>query len=137
MENRAIRPGNDLLGDGMIFKHNEEKQIKMKRSVLVACILAIHFAALSVKADPGQGVNHNCIYVISMTDNIFYFKSDKYIDGAKVEVYSHETGEKVMSQVVAEKRTSIDLSAQVPGDYIILITKGGFKRKYVFHKDAA
>jgi len=109
----------------------------MKRLVFVACVLAMNAYAFSLKADPGRGINHNCIYVISMTDDIFYFKSDKYIDGAKVDVYSHETGEKVLSQVVDQKRTSINLSGQVPGDYIILITKGGFKRKYVFHKEAA
>lgn len=109
----------------------------MKRLILVACVLTISFSAFSMKSGPGRDINHNCIYVISMTDNIFYFKSDKYIDGAKVDVYSYETGEKVMSQVVAEKRTSINFSAQPAGDYIILITKGGFKRKYVFHKDAA
>jgi hypothetical protein len=109
----------------------------MKRLIIVACVLTISFSASSMKTAPGRGINHNCIYVISMSDDIFYFKSDKYIDGAKVDVYSHETGEKVMSQVIDARRTGVNLSAQLPGDYIILITKGGFKRKYVFHKGAA
>lgn len=95
-------------------------------------MVAIGSSGWSMKKGPG--INHNCIFVISMTDDIFYFKSDKEILSANVDVYDNKTGKKAISQVVTGKRTIVDLNAQEPGDYIILITRGDFKRKYVYHK---
>jgi hypothetical protein len=106
----------------------------MKRFILLTCVLVIGSSAWSMK---GPGINHNCIHVISMDADLFYFKSDKEITGATIDVYDYKTGNKVLSQVVTEKRTIVDLYSQQAGDYIILITKGDFKRKYVYHKTTA
>lgn len=96
-------------------------------------MLAISFSASSTEK-PGRSMNHNCIHVLSMSNDVFYFKSDKDVAGAVIEVYNYKTGEKVISTIVENKKTLIDLHPQKPGDYIILITKGEFKRKYVFHR---
>jgi hypothetical protein len=106
----------------------------MKRLVILTCMLAISFSASSMKNGPGRGINHNCIHVLAMDRDIFYFKSDSELTGADIEVYDYKTGNKVISQVIERKKTIVDLHFQTPGDYIILITKGDFKRKYVFHK---
>lgn len=105
----------------------------MKPLIIVSFLLAIGSSAFSMKKGPG--LNHNCIRVISMTHEMFYFKSDKEISGANVEVYEHKTGKKVISQVINKKRTIIDFFDLEPGDYIILVTKGEFKRKYVYRKN--
>jgi hypothetical protein len=98
-------------------------------------MLALGFSASSMNTNPGRGINHNCIHVISMSNNQFNFKSDKDVSGATVDVYDFKTGKKVMSQTITDKHTTIDLSSQDAGDYIVLITKGDFKRKYVYHKN--
>ena len=56
------------------------------------------------------------------------------MDGAVIDVYSYKTGDKVMSDVIKSKKNVVNMQALESGDYIILITKGEFKRKYVFHK---
>jgi hypothetical protein len=104
----------------------------MKRLIILTCILSLGFSAWSM--EKGPGINHNCIHVISMADDTFYFKSDKDVAGASVEVYNYKTGDKIKSQVIKGKHTSVSLHGQDAGDYIILITKGDFKRKYVYHK---
>ena len=104
----------------------------MKPLIILTLALLISSSAWSMKKGPG--INHNCIHVTSMADNVFQFKSDKDINGATIDVYEYKTGKKVISQVVTGKRTTIDLSGQEAGDYIILITKSNFKRKYVYHR---
>ena len=106
----------------------------MKRLLVLACMIAIAYSASSMNKGPRRSVQHNCIHVISMDNDIFYFKSDREVAGAVVDVYDYKSGVKVMSHVISGKKTIVDLYAQVPGDYIILITKGDFNRKYVFHK---
>lgn len=96
-------------------------------------MLAISFSASSTEK-PRRSMDHNCIRVLSMSNDIFYFKSDKDVVGAVIDVYDYKTGKKVMSETIESKKTLVDLYAQKPGDYIILITKGEFKRKYVFHR---
>ena len=95
---------------------------------------AIGFSASSMKKGPRRGIEHNCIHVISMENDIFYFKSDRDVAGAAIEVYDYKTGNKVISDTITSKKMIVDLHFQTPGDYIILITKGDFKRKYVFHR---
>lgn len=104
----------------------------MKRFFVIASLLVVSFQVLSM--GKGPGINHNCIHVISMADNMFYFKSDKDVSSANIEVYSHRTGEKVLSQVIEVKHTTVNFQNMEAGDYIILITKGEFRRKYVYHK---
>ena len=98
-------------------------------------MLAIGFSATSMKNGPRRNnIGHNCIHVLSMDHGGFYFKSDRDVAGAAIDVYSYKTGDKVKSDVIKNKKTILDMHSLEPGDYIILITKGDFKRKYVFHK---
>lgn len=97
-------------------------------------MVAIGFSASSMKKHPRRNINHNCIHVISMANDIFYFKADGDFVGANIDVYDHKTGEKVISQVVEHRKTIVDMYFQAAGDYIILITKGELKQKYVYHK---
>lgn len=97
-------------------------------------MLAMAFSALAVKKGHGGGMQHNCIYVISSENDMFYFKSDREMNGAVIEVFEYKSDEKVISATIDSKKTIVDFNDQMPGDYIIMITKGDFKRKYVFHK---
>jgi hypothetical protein len=72
--------------------------------------------------------------VISSDHGIFYFKSDRDVDGAVIEVFEYKTDGKVISAKIDMKKTVLNFNDQKPGDYIIMITKGEFRRKYVFHK---
>ena len=102
--------------------------------MILTCMLAIGFSASSMKNHPRRNINHNCIQVISMANDVFYFKSDGDFAGANIDVYDYKTGEKVLSQVVEHRKTIVDMYFQPAGDYIILITKGELKQKYVYHK---
>lgn len=127
-----IEAENALLVRGTVLTLWWETKTKMKRLIALVFMLSAGYTMWSM--NPGHGLNHNCIHVISMTDGTFHFRSDRDVAGASIEVYSYKTGEKVLTQTIKEKRTSVSLRAQEPGDYIILITKGDFKRKYVYHR---
>lgn len=107
----------------------------MKRLIILTCLFALGSSAWSMKKGPN--INHNCVSAISMADNMFYFKSDRELLHATVDVYDYQTEKKIISQVITGKRTTIDLNGREPGYYIILITKGDFKRKYVYEKTTA
>lgn len=104
----------------------------MKRFIIFACLLTLTFSASAMKKRPRNQSKQ--IHVISAAIDIFYFKSHPGLDGATIDIYDFTTGEKVLSDVIKKRRTIIDLYFQKPGDYIILITKDDFKRKYVFHR---
>ena len=97
-------------------------------------MLAIVVPATSMNKNPRRSLQHNCIHVTAMDKDAFYFKSDREMDGAVIDVYSYKTGDKVMSDVIKSKKNVVNMQALESGDYIILITKGEFKRKYVFHR---
>ncbi len=106
----------------------------MKRIIILFCMLAITFSALSMKKGHGRGMQHNCILVISSDHDMFYFKSDREVNGAVIEVFEYKTDEKVISGAIDSRKTVVDFTELKSGDYIIMITKGEFRRKYVFRK---
>ncbi len=97
-------------------------------------MLAITFSALSMTNGHGSGMQHNCILVISSDNDMFAFKSDREVDGAVIEVFEYKTDEKVISGTIDSRKTTLDFSEFKSGDYIIMITKGEFTRKYVLSK---
>lgn len=97
-------------------------------------MLATAFSASAMKNRPHRNLQHNCIYVIAMDNEIFYFKSDKDVAGATIKVYDFKTGTEVMSDTITNKKMILDFYSKKPADYIIMITKGDFERRYVFQK---
>ena len=90
-------------------------------------MLAITFSASSMKKGHGSGMQHKCILVISSDHDMFYFKSDREMNGAVIEVFEHKTDEKVISGAIDSRKTVVDFTEFKSGDYIIMITKGEFK----------
>ena len=101
---------------------------------LISLLSLLAFSEPMFSSDPGQGLNHNCIHVVAMSDGLFQFTYDRDVAGADIEVFRYDNGKKVLSASVKAKRTQVSLRDQAPGDYIILITRGDFRRKYVYHK---
>lgn len=106
----------------------------MKKLVVLTVIFATAFSASAMKIRPRRNINHNCIHVIAVDNEIFYFKSDRDVDGAAINVYDFQTGKEVLADTITKKKTIIDMYLQKPADYIIMITKGDFSRRYVFEK---
>ena len=106
----------------------------MKNLVALTLMIAIGFSASAMKNRRRRNVQHNCIYVISMDHDLFYFKSDRDVAGAAINVYDFKTGAVVIADTIQSKKTIVDLYFQTPGDYIIMITKGDFSRRYVFER---
>jgi hypothetical protein len=106
----------------------------MKNLTVLILVFATTFSASAMRNRPGRKLEHNCIYVLSMDADLFYFKSDRDVDGAAINVYDFKTGNVVISDTIHSKKTIIDLYFQKPGDYIIMITKGDFTRRYVFER---
>lgn len=106
----------------------------MKKLVVLTVIFATAFSASAMKIRPRRNINHNCIHVIAVDNEIFYFKSDRDVDGAAISVYDFKTGQEVLADTITKKKTIIDMYLQKPADYIIIITKGDFSRRYVFEK---
>ena len=106
----------------------------MKNLIVLTFILTSALSASAMKNRPHHNVQHNCIYVIAMDNEIFYFKSDKDVAGAAISVYDFQTKKEVMTDTITNKKMILDFYSQKPADYIIMITKGDFERRYVFQK---
>jgi hypothetical protein len=106
----------------------------MKNLLVFTLLFATAFSASAMRSRPRRNLQHNCINVISMDAELFYFKSDHDVEGATINVYDFKTGDVVISDTIHSKKTIIDLYFQKPGDYIIMITKGDFSRRYVFQR---
>jgi hypothetical protein len=106
----------------------------MKNLVALTLLLATAFTASAMRNRPHRNLQHNCIYVTSMDHGLFCFKSDRDVAGAAINVYDFKTGGVVISDTIENKKTIVDLHTQTPGDYIIMITKGDFARRYVFER---
>jgi hypothetical protein len=106
----------------------------MKSIIVLTLVFATTFSASAMKNRPHHNVQHNCIYVIAMDNEIFYFKSDKDVAGATIHVYDFKTDKEVMTDTITTRKMILDFYSQKPADYIIMITKGDFERRYVFEK---
>jgi hypothetical protein len=106
----------------------------MKNLVALTLVLATAFSASAMKSKPHRNLQHNCIYVTSMDHHLFSFKSDRDVAGATINVYNFKTDALVMSDTIHAKNMAVDFSSLDAGDYIIMITKGHFSRRYVFER---
>jgi hypothetical protein len=106
----------------------------MKNLLALTLILASAFSASAMKKKPHHNLQHNCIYVTSMDHRLFCFKSDHDVAGATINVYNFKTDALVISDTIQAKNMAVDFSSMEPGDYIIMITKGDFSRRYVFER---
>lgn len=106
----------------------------MKKLVVLTIMFATAFSVSAKDKGPRHNINHNCIHVITMNNEFFCFKSDRDVAGAAITVYDFQTKQEVIADTITSKTMVLNLSLQKPADYIILITKGDFVRRYVFEK---
>lgn len=65
--------------------------------------------------------------------DVFYFKLDKKLLGAELEIYSQD-GIKIISQKLTRRKVLIDFYFENPGNYIIQIKKGELLEEFKFFK---
>jgi hypothetical protein len=101
----------------------------MKLTAIITCLFFVMTSSV-LEAKPKRPE----IHVISKRLDIFYFKVQKEVIGAEIEVYS-ESGDKLMQDTITEKRTLIDFYYENPGHYIIKIKKGDVVQSFDYYKN--
>lgn len=99
----------------------------MKTPLFLICAMLI---TLTSMAGP-RTASH--IHVLSAKMNILYLKAPKAMIGADIHVYS-DKGEKIISSVIANRKTIVDFYYEEPGDYFIEVTKDGHSQRFSFRK---
>ncbi|HEY5748960.1 MAG TPA: hypothetical protein VIU12_22985 [Chryseolinea sp.] len=90
---------------------------------------------LTIGSQFAQARNRDCISVISMKRDIFYFKTASNFTGALVEVYS-PSGDLIFTGQVLRHKSLIDFYFETPGTYTIKITKGSETEEFTFEKSS-
>jgi len=65
--------------------------------------------------------------------DVFYFKVDKELLGAELEIYSQD-GVKLLTQKLDHRKVLIDFYYENPGKFIIMIKKGDIQEEFSFVK---
>lgn len=99
----------------------------MKKLTVLTFLLLISASAFSEKAP------HSPVRVLSTKSDIFYFKVDKDLIDATIEVYN-EKGEKLISDSVKRRKTIIDFYNEEAGHFTIKIVKGNMEEQFDYVK---
>jgi hypothetical protein len=102
----------------------------MRLTLILTCILLTSIPSL---AKSTKTKTHSSVHVLAKRLDIFYFKVDKDIIGAEIEVYS-DSGEKLITGVITQRHAIIDFFYENPGHYIIKINKGDFHESFDYEK---
>jgi hypothetical protein len=98
------------------------KKEYMKNRVILIFALALMVSALSSQA--GTAPSKYDVKVISTKRYIFYFKVDKRLIGANVQILD-ENQKEVSSEMVLRSRMILDFFFLRPGNYTVRISKDG------------
>jgi hypothetical protein len=102
----------------------------MKAFINMSIVALIFFSSTVVAG----GLNNDEISLVgSKYKNLFVFKTERKLVGAKVEVLS-ENGEVVTSQVLQKRKMIIDFCDVRYGTYTIRVTKGESVKEYQYVK---
>lgn len=101
----------------------------MKAFINVSIVALIFFSSTVVVGAPNDEVTSGG----SRYKNLFVFKTDKKLVGAKVEVLT-ENGQVVTSQVLQKRKMIIDFCGVRYGTYTIRVTKGENVQEYQYIK---
>ncbi|MEO7990290.1 MAG: hypothetical protein ABI663_12165 [Chryseolinea sp.] len=101
----------------------------MKRTFLIILIL-IAVTALHAAAQKSH------VSILSIKRDIFYFKVDKTLMGATLEVFSQQ-GEMIFSGKVLHHKAIIDFYLENPGTYTIKLKKDDQATEFVYVKSSA
>lgn len=95
----------------------------------MSIVALIFFSSTAVVGAPNDEIS----LIGSKYKNLFVFKTEKKLVGAKVEVLS-ENGEVVTSQVLQKRKMIIDFCDVRYGTYTIRVTKGENVKEYQYTK---
>ena len=102
---------------------------QMKAFINRSIVALIFFSSTVVVGAPSDEIS----LVGSKYKNLFVFKTERKLVGAKVEVLS-ENGEVVTSQVLQKRKMIIDFCDVRYGTYTIRVTKGDNVKEYQYTK---
>jgi hypothetical protein len=102
----------------------------MKAFINMSIVALIFFSSIVVVGAPK---NDESPFTGSKLKNLFVFKTEKKLVGAKVEVLS-ENGQVVTSQVLQKRKMIIDFCDVRYGTYTIRVTKGEDVKEYQYTK---
>ena len=101
----------------------------MKAFINMSIVALIFFSSTVVVGAPSDEIS----LVGSKYKNLFVFKTERKLVGAKVEVLS-ENGEVVTSQVLQKRKMIIDFCDVRYGTYTIRVSKDGNVKEYQYTK---
>jgi len=104
----------------------------MKIITILTCLLVISGAAVAKEL---KAKGPASIKVLSVKSDIFYFKVDKELIGATIEVYNAK-GELLITDAVRHQKTIVDFYNEAPGNFTIKIKKGEMEEEFLYIKDA-
>jgi hypothetical protein len=100
----------------------------MRKIILLTCMLSISLIALADKIGA-----KSLVHVMSNRMDVFYFKVDKELLGAELEIYS-QNGIKLFTQKISHRKVLIDFYFENPGNFIIMVRKGDTLEEFNFTK---
>lgn len=106
----------------------------MKKIVLLLALSLLLATVMSLSAAVIPSRHEEVVDIVSTKyKNLFVFKAERKLLGAKVEVYSMN-GNLVTSQRLHRRKMIIDFCDVKFGEYIIRITKGDEKQEFHYVK---
>jgi hypothetical protein len=94
---------------------------------IAGAVLLVACSAMGALGDPGP------VKVLSTKRDIFYFKVDKEMVGAMLEVFDKH-GTKVIEQRIDKRKVLVDFYYDQPGKYSIRISRGEVERLFEYEK---
>jgi hypothetical protein len=96
----------------------------MKRSLLLTIVMLTLLSMASAR-------NNNPVTILSASSSMLYLKFSKYMMGAQIEVRD-EKNNLVSHLTVNERKMIIDFYYEIPGKYVITITKDDLMERFSY-----
>jgi len=97
----------------------------MKRVVLILVLALV--AQVSVAKNP--------VSILSISSSIIYFKIDRDLVGAQLEI-TDEAGHVLLTEVILHKKVIVDFYFKTAGKYRITVRKAGFEETFTYENIA-
>jgi hypothetical protein len=104
----------------------------MKKLIILLALALLFATAMNLSAAPAPAQEEVDV-ITTKYKNLFVFKADRKMLGARVEVYS-ATGNLVTAQRLHRRKMIIDFCDVKFGEYVIRIVKGDEKQEFYYVK---
>jgi hypothetical protein len=105
----------------------------MKHIFIITCLILATTSAFAKKKGTPSKEDHPAVHVLSRNLDTFFFRVDKEMIGAALEIFSAD-GQKLQSIILTKKHGLIDFYYETPGTYKIVFRKGDVVENFDYNK---